>query len=493
MYAFSENFILPLSHDEVVHGKGSLLDKMPGDRWQQLANLRALYGYMWAHPGKKLLFMGGELAQEREWSHERSLDWHLLERPEHRGVQTLVGDLNRVYRDEPALWEVDGEPAGFTWLELNDAPANVIAFARFSDGARAHRRLRLQLLAGAAAGLPRRAAAAGRWREVLNTDAAGYGGSGVGNGGAIEAEELGWHGQQWSAELPAAAARRALARTRGPVDSARLATEGHPTVWPGRPFPLGATWDGDGTNFSLFSENAERVELCLFDADDREQRYELTQRTAFNWHGYLPGVGPGQRYGLRVHGPYAPEHGHRFNPAKLLLDPYAKAIDGGVRWEAANTLPYRPGAPGAEAVADGSDDAAAMPRCVVIDPGFDWEGDRRLETPWHETVIYELHVKGFTRLHPGVREDLRGTYAGLASDAAIDYLQSLGVTAVELLPVHHIVEERFIHERGLTNYWGYSSIGYLAPHAAYAATGRRASRSRSSRAWSRPCTAPASR
>jgi isoamylase len=249
-----------------------------------------------------------------------------------------------------------------------------------------------------------------------------------------------------------------------------LATEGHP-IWPGRPFPLGATWDGEGTNFSFFSENAERVELCLFDDGDREQRYALTQRTAFNWHGYLPGVGPGQRYGLRVHGPWAPEHGHRFNPAKLLLDPYAKAIDGGVRWEAANTLPYRPGAPGAEAVADDSDDAAAMPRCVVIDPGFNWEGDTRLETPWHETVIYELHVKGFTRRHPGVREDLRGTYAGLASDAAIEYLQSLGVTAVELLPVHHIVEERFIHERGLTNYWGYSSIGYLAPHAAYAATG----------------------
>ena len=242
-------------------------------------------------------------------------------------------------------------------------------------------------------------------------------------------------------------------------------------IWPGRPFPLGATWDGKGTNFSFFSENAERVELCLFDAEGREQRHELTQRTAFNWHGYLPDVGPGQRYGLRVHGPWAPERGHLFNPAKLLLDPYAKAIDGGVRWEAANTLPYRPGEPGAEAVADDSDDAAAMPRCVVVDTAFDWEGDRRLETPWNETAIYELHVKGFTQLHPDVREDLRGTYAGLASDGAIAYLTSLGVTAVELLPVHHIVEERFIHERGLTNYWGYSSIGYLAPHAAYAATG----------------------
>ena len=243
-------------------------------------------------------------------------------------------------------------------------------------------------------------------------------------------------------------------------------------IWPGRPFPLGATWDGKGTNFSVFSENAERVELCLFDADDsNERRFELPQRTAFNWHGYLGGVGPGQRYGLRVYGPYAPENGHRFNPAKVLLDPYAKAIDGGVRWEAANTLPYRPGAIPDYAVADEDDDAEAMPRCVVIDPAFDWEGDRLLETPWHETVIYELHVKGFTQQRADVREDLRGTYAGLASDAAIAYLQELGVTAVELLPVHHIVEERFIHERGLTNYWGYSSIGYFAPHAAYAATG----------------------
>ena len=251
-----------------------------------------------------------------------------------------------------------------------------------------------------------------------------------------------------------------------------MAIDAHPAaVWPGRPFPLGATWDGSGTNFSVFSEHAERVELCLFDDDEREQRFELTQRTAFNWHGYLPGVGPGQRYGLRVHGPYAPERGHRFNAAKLLLDPYAKAIDGVVRWEAANTLPYRPGATEGSEVQDDGDDAIAMPRCVVIDPGFDWEGDRPLETPWHETVIYELHVKGFTQQHPGVREDLRGTYAGLASDAAIEYLTALGVTAVELLPVHQIVEERFIHERGLTNYWGYSSIGFLAPHAAYAATG----------------------
>jgi 1,4-alpha-glucan branching enzyme len=201
MYAFTENFVLPLSHDEVVHGKGSLLDKMPGDRWQQMANLRALYAYMWAHPGKKLLFMGGEFAQEQEWSHDRSLDWHLLERPDHRGVQTLVGDLNGIYGDEPALWELDSVPEGFAWLELNDAAANVIAFARFSaDNERA-----LVCVCNFSpvvrpayrVGLPK----PGRWREVLNTDAGSYGGSGVGNGGSVVADETTWHGQHWSAEL----------------------------------------------------------------------------------------------------------------------------------------------------------------------------------------------------------------------------------------------------------------------------------------------------
>jgi 1,4-alpha-glucan branching enzyme len=200
IYAFTESFILPLSHDEVVHGKGSLLNKMPGDRWQQFANLRALYGHMWAHPGKKLLFMGGELAQEQEWSHERSLDWHLLERADHGGVQALIRDLNRIYRDEPALWEADYEPTGFRWLEADDASWNVLAFARFSgDGSRClvsagnfspvpRHRYRI--------GLPR----GGRWREVLNTDAAGYGGSNVVNG-TVSAEETPWHDQPFSAEV----------------------------------------------------------------------------------------------------------------------------------------------------------------------------------------------------------------------------------------------------------------------------------------------------
>ncbi len=246
-------------------------------------------------------------------------------------------------------------------------------------------------------------------------------------------------------------------------------------VWPGRPFPLGALWTGSGTNFSLFSENAERVELCLFDEEENETRVEMTERTAMNWHCYLPGVGPGQRYGYRVHGPYRPEEGLRFNPNKLLIDPYAKAIDGTVRWEDdASVLPYVPtGEEDADLEFDEEDDAFSIPKSVVIDQGFDWEGDRLLQIPLAESVIYETHVKGFTRLHPGIRDDLRGTYAGLASEEALEYLTSLGVTAVELLPVHHIADESFLVERGLRNYWGYSTIGYLAPHSEYAATGRR--------------------
>jgi glycogen operon protein len=244
-------------------------------------------------------------------------------------------------------------------------------------------------------------------------------------------------------------------------------------VWPGRPFPLGPRWDGHGTNFSIFSENAEKVELCLFDAEDNETRIELTEREVFNWHCYLPGIGPGQRYGYRVHGPYDPASGRRFNPSKLLIDPYAKAIEGGVDWDAANTLPYVPSLDDdADLHLDDEDDADAMPKCVVVDPSFDWGDDRPPSHPWHETVIYEVHVKGFTQLSDQVREDLRGTYAGLASEPSLAYLQALGVTAVELLPIHHIVDEGFLHDRGLSNYWGYSSIGYLAPHAGYAATGR---------------------
>jgi glycogen operon protein len=248
------------------------------------------------------------------------------------------------------------------------------------------------------------------------------------------------------------------------------------TAWPGRPFPLGATWDGEGTNFSLFSENAERVELCLFAEDDTETRVELCERTAYNWHGYLPGVGPGQRYGYRVHGPYAPLEGRRFNAHKLLIDPYAKSIEGKVRWNRANVLPYVPtegAGDAADLEMDDEDSAIAIPKSVVVDPHFDWDGDRPPNTPLDESIIYEAHVKGFTMLHPGVREDLRGTYAGLADPASLEYLKRLGVTAVELLPVHHIADESFLAERGLTNYWGYSSIGFFAPFSGYAATGTR--------------------
>ncbi len=245
-------------------------------------------------------------------------------------------------------------------------------------------------------------------------------------------------------------------------------------VWPGEAFPLGPVWDGQGTNFSVFSENAERMELCLFDENDVEERIELRERAAFNWHCYLPGVGPGQRYGFRAHGAYDPKTGKRFNAAKLLIDPYAKAIDGAIDWEVANVLPYVPtGGDDDDLTIDETDSAPAVPKSVVVDPAFDWEDDEwvRPRIPWNQTVIYEVHVKGFTKTRGDVRDDLRGSYAGLASESAITYLRELGVTAVEVLPVHHIADEGFLHERGLTNYWGYSTIGYFAPHSLYSATG----------------------
>jgi isoamylase len=246
-------------------------------------------------------------------------------------------------------------------------------------------------------------------------------------------------------------------------------------IWPGEPFPLGASWDGGGTNFSLFSEHAEAVELCLFDADGAETRVPVRQRRAHHWHCYLPGIGPGQRYGYRVRGPYTPREGDRFNHAKLLIDPYAKAIEGAVdHGDGTRVLPYVAGADDdADLTADSRDDASAVPKSVVIDDAFLWEGDRHPRIPFTDTVIYETHVRGFTLRHPDVRADLRGTYGGLASEPAIAYLQDLGVTAVELLPIHHIADEPFLAPRGLRNYWGYSTIGYFAPHSEYAATGCR--------------------
>ncbi|MDI9582264.1 MAG: glycogen debranching protein GlgX [Thermobispora sp.] len=239
-------------------------------------------------------------------------------------------------------------------------------------------------------------------------------------------------------------------------------------VWPGEPYPLGATWDGVGTNFSVFSEVAERVELCLFADDGTETRVDLPETDGFVWHGYLPGIMPGQRYGYRVHGPYRPEEGHRCNPAKLLLDPYAKAVEGSVRWhEAVFSYHFADGRLNTE------DSAPYMPKNVVINPFFDWGGDRRPRTPYHQTVIYEAHVRGLTMRHPHVPERLRGTYAGLAHPAVIEHLLSIGVTAVELMPVHQFVPEHALVSRGLTNYWGYNTIAYLAPHNAYSSSGQR--------------------
>ncbi len=240
-------------------------------------------------------------------------------------------------------------------------------------------------------------------------------------------------------------------------------------VWPGTPFPLGAVYDGAGTNFSIFSEIADRVELCLFDENGDEVRLDLPEVTGFCWHGYLPTVEPGQRYGYRVHGPWDPANGHRCNPSKLLLDPYAKAISGQLQRDEA-VFPY-PFDKGADTISD-TDSAPFIPKSVVHQPHFDWTGDRRLHLPWHETIIYETHVKGFTMKHPGIPDELRGTYAGLGHPASIDYFQDLGVTAVELMPVHQFVNDMHLVDKGLSNYWGYNSICYFAPHDEYAADRR---------------------
>jgi isoamylase len=244
-------------------------------------------------------------------------------------------------------------------------------------------------------------------------------------------------------------------------------------VWPGAPYPLGATWDGTGTNFALFSEVADQVELCLLSGDDparlTETRVPMTEVDGFVWHCYLPDVGPGQQYGYRVHGPYDPAHGHRCNPAKLLLDPYGKAVHGELRWHEA-LFSYRFTDPAAQ---NTMDSAPYLPKNVVINPFFDWGDDRAPRIPYHETVIYEAHVRGLTLCHPEVPAEQRGTYAGLAHPAVIEHLTRLGVTAVELMPVHQFVSEHSQQSRGLTNYWGYNTIGFLAPHKAYSSSEQR--------------------
>ncbi|MDQ3931402.1 MAG: glycogen debranching protein GlgX, partial [Actinomycetota bacterium] len=238
-------------------------------------------------------------------------------------------------------------------------------------------------------------------------------------------------------------------------------------VWPGSAYPLGATYGGVGTNFSLFSEAATRVELCLFDQQGSEARVDLPEVDGFIWHAYLPDIGPGQRYGYRVHGPFRPEEGHRCNPSKLLIDPYAKSIEGHVEWEEA-VFGYRFGDP--DGAPNHEDSAPLVPKGLVINPFFDWGNDRHPNTPWHETVIYETHVKGLTYLRSDIPEDLRGTYSALTTEPVINHLKRLGVTAIELFPVHQFIHSNRLLEHGLRNYWGYDSIGYFAPHNEYASS-----------------------
>jgi glycogen operon protein len=244
-------------------------------------------------------------------------------------------------------------------------------------------------------------------------------------------------------------------------------------VWPGRSYPLGATWDGEGVNFALFSEHAEKVELCLFSADGRRetQRIVVRENTDHVWHCYLPEARPGWLYGYRVYGPYRPEEGLRFNPAKLLLDPYARNIVGAMRWSDA-MFGYTIGHRREDLSLDRRDSARGMPKCKVVETAFTWDDDRPPNVPWHDMVIYELHVRGFTMLNPHVPEALRGTYAGLATAPVIDYLKRLGVTTVELMPVHTFVDDRYLVERGLRNYWGYNTIGFFSPEARYSASGK---------------------
>jgi glycogen operon protein len=240
----------------------------------------------------------------------------------------------------------------------------------------------------------------------------------------------------------------------------------------GRPQPLGATWDGIGVNFALFSANATRVDLCLFDAAGEQEleRIALPEYTDEVWHGYLPDARPGTVYGYRVHGRFDPEQGHRFNPNKLLLDPYAKALVGEVRWSD-ELFAYVMGSEKADLTVDARDSAPFMQKCRVVDPAFTWGRERRPDIPWARTIIYETHVGGYTKRHPAVPEAMRGKFAGLAVREVVQYIKSLGITSVELLPVQASVVDRGLIDKGLTNYWGYDTIGFFAPNPRYSATG----------------------
>lgn len=244
-------------------------------------------------------------------------------------------------------------------------------------------------------------------------------------------------------------------------------------LYPGNAYPLGSTWDGEGVNFALYADNATAVELCLFDSEtagSASHTLKITERTHHVWHGYIPGLKPGQLYGYRVHGPYEPENGHRFNPHKLLMDPYAKAIAGTIQWHD-SLFGYDVHHEDKDLSYSEEDSAPYIPKSVVIDPNFDWEGDKHPRIPYHESIIYETHVKGLTFLHPEIPENIRGTYAAIGHPVTIEYLKSLGITAVELMPVHHFVSDAFLHDKGLSNYWGYNSIGFFTPDVRYSSSG----------------------
>jgi isoamylase len=245
------------------------------------------------------------------------------------------------------------------------------------------------------------------------------------------------------------------------------------TIYPGSPFPLGATWDGEGVNFALYSENATAVDLCLFNSTDdksESEKIKIGEVSHHVWHIYLPGIKPGQLYGYRVYGPFEPENGQRFNPNKLLIDPYAKSIAGNIQWHDA-LFGYELGNPDQDLSYSDVDSAPYIPKSVVIDPHFNWEGDAPLKIPYYKTIIYETHVKGFTQTHPGIPENIRGTYAALAHPVCIQYLKDLGITTIELMPVHHFLNDNILLDKGLSNYWGYNTIGFFAPDVRYSSSG----------------------
>ena len=463
LYAFTENYVLPLSHDEVVHGKGSLLGAMPGDDWQKFANLRLLYGYQYAQPGKKLLFMGDELGQWQEWSHERCLDWHLLDYARHSEL------LRWVTRPEPPL------PGGARPPRARLRPIRL----RMGRGRR-----RRSVDAGLPAALPARGRGPGGLQ--LHPGAApspdGRGSRRRVVAGDPQQRRQCLRGERRREPGPGRVPARSLPRQALLPERDRAAVGGGVPpardpgravtmrVWPGTPHPLGATWDGEGVNFALFSRHATDVQLCIFEhAEDAVPTFTVMMPPATDWVWccYLPDARPGTLYGYRVDGPWDPAQGHRFNRAKLLIDPYAKAVSGPIRWSD-EIFGHSPAGADDDHVLDPRDSAGGMPKSVVVDQAFTWGDDRAPRTPWNRTVIYECHVRGMTMTHPGVPEHLRGTFLGLSTDAMVDHFLGLGVTAVELMPVHQFVADRHLVEQGLTNYWGYNTLAFFAPHVGYA-------------------------